>query len=163
MKYNITITICNFDDLEGKARQTAIEEHRSFLLDCMTPNDFISGDPEYDTPGQLNAQYEAEYEYYLMEDEPIIESIQANDYLYYPSGKIARATEYPAGMVTVDGKPHPNAGKIIFTDLGQAIEVTAHTARKALDGIAANMRRGFDEIAREATETATTTARTANA
>lgn len=84
----ININIYNFDELNDKAKNRAVDDHRNFLLSIMCPNDFISGDPEYDTPEELEKTYQSEYEYYLMNDEPIIESIEINEYMFYSNGEI---------------------------------------------------------------------------
>lgn len=84
----ININIYNFDELNDKAKNRAVDDHRNFLLSIMRPNDFISGDPEYDTPEELEKTYQSEYEYYLMNDEPIIESIEINEYMFYSNGEI---------------------------------------------------------------------------
>lgn len=86
---NIKLNLYSIDELEGKAKRKAIEEHRQFLLSVMVPDDFISGDPNYDTKENLQQQYESEYECYLMNDEPIIEDIQINDYLFFLDGTLA--------------------------------------------------------------------------
>lgn len=84
----ISINIYSLDELNEKARNRAIEEHRKFLLSIMCPEDFISGCPEYDTPEELEKAYNSEYEYYLKNDEPIIESIEANEYMFFSNGEI---------------------------------------------------------------------------
>lgn len=84
----ISINIYSLDELNEKARNRAIEEHRAFLLSIMCPEDFISGCPEYDTPEELKKAYNSEYEYYLMNDEPIIESIEINEYMFFSNGEI---------------------------------------------------------------------------
>lgn len=94
---NFTITLYNFNELETDARRRAIEEHRDFMLYTLAPSDFISGDPEHDTPEELNAVYNSEYEYILNNDEPITESIEANEYLFYCNGELANTCTYTAG------------------------------------------------------------------
>lgn len=79
----IMIKLYTLDELSEQARKKAIEEHRQFELSIMTPEDFISGVPEYDTEEELQKAYDAEYDYYLMNDEPIIENIEANNYYFY--------------------------------------------------------------------------------
>ena len=86
--YTKVIGVYKFDELEKYAKDNAIESHRQFLLSIMCPNDFISGCEEYDTPDELRKAYDSEYDYYLCNDEPIIESIEANDYSYYSNGEI---------------------------------------------------------------------------
>lgn len=85
----VTINLYSFDELTEKAKEKAIDDHRSFLLSVMCSDDFISGCPEYDTNEELQKAYEAEYEYYSMNDEPIIESIQCNEYDFFSNGELA--------------------------------------------------------------------------
>lgn len=94
---NVAINLYSLDELSEKARARAIEEHRRFLLDMMSPEDFISGDPEYDTPEQLSAVYESEYDYILFNDDPVVENIEANDYLFFGDGGLANCTSYYNG------------------------------------------------------------------
>lgn len=84
----ISINIYSFSELGEKAQRKAVDEHREFLLSVMRPEDFISGCPEYDTPEELQKEYESEYDYYLMNDDPIIESIEVNGYMFYANGDI---------------------------------------------------------------------------
>lgn len=102
----ITIKLYSFSELNEKAKRKAIEEHREFELSVMRPDDFISGIAEYDTPEELQKTYEAQYDYYLMNDEPIIESIEANDYLFFENGKLASTVRYCGN--------HPLAGETHF-------------------------------------------------
>lgn len=111
----IEISIYSFNELSEPARDRAISEHREFLLSIMQPSDFISGDPEYDTPEMLNKQYETEYDYYLMHDEPIIDNIEANDYLFYTDGTLCHATTYFGN--------HPRAGETELQIHGEQITV----------------------------------------
>ena len=90
----IMIKLYTLDELSEQARKKAIEEHRQFELSIMTPEDFITGDPEYDTEEELQKSYDAEYDYYLFNDEPIIENIEANGYYFYEDGEMANVTEY---------------------------------------------------------------------
>ena len=84
-----SVNLYTFEELSETAKTRAIDEQRRFLLDNMHPHDFISGDPEYDTPEQLEEQYNSEYFYVLENDDPVIESIEANEYMYYASGAMA--------------------------------------------------------------------------
>lgn len=86
---NYKINLYSFSELEEGAARKAIEEHRNFLLSVMSPSDFISGDTDYDTKEELEKSYNAEYEYCLYNDDPIIESIEANEYLFFPDGEMA--------------------------------------------------------------------------
>ncbi len=85
----ISVNLYSFEELSVKAKEKAIEDHRNFLLEDMRPEDFISGDPEYDTPEKLEEAYNSEYFYVLENDDVVIESIEANDYMFYASGKMA--------------------------------------------------------------------------
>lgn len=107
---HVTITLYQFEELPEKSRQKAIDDHRIFLLETMHPNDFISGDPTYDTPEELQKAYDSEYEYFLLNDDSIIENIEANEYWFFHDGTLANVTTYTAG---------PNAGKSVFTHHGE--------------------------------------------
>jgi len=91
---NVKINLYSFNELSEEAKQKAIEEHRNFELSSMQPNDFISGDPEYDTEEEIQKTFDAEYKYYEMNDEPIIENIEANDYLFFENGELASCVTY---------------------------------------------------------------------
>lgn len=88
-EYTVSVNLYSLDELDEGARWNAIEEHRRFMLEEMHPDDFISGDPEYDTPEKLMETYNAEFEYYENNDDPIIESIECNEYLFYEDGTLA--------------------------------------------------------------------------
>lgn len=90
----VTINLYEFEELNEDAKQKAIQEHRNFLLSVMQPNDFISGDAEYDTPEQLQKVYISEYENTESNDEPIIENIEANEYLFFADGELAPCVTY---------------------------------------------------------------------
>lgn len=94
INFNVPVTVYKLEELSDSARQYAIDEHRSFLLDEMQPSDFISGDPEYDTPEMLQEVFESEYEAYATDDDIIIESIEANEYMFFDNGKIANVCHY---------------------------------------------------------------------
>lgn len=95
--FNFTVSVYPFDELSEKAKQNAIQQHREFLLATMQQEDFISGCAEYDTPEELQKSYDSEYDYYLMNDEPIIESITINEYLFFADGELAHTCNYCAG------------------------------------------------------------------
>jgi len=101
----ITIKLYSFSELSEKAKRKAIEAHREFELSIMEPNDFITGIAEYDTPEELQKAYKAQYDYYLMNDEPIIEIIEANDYLFFENGKLAHTVRY-CGAHPLSGETH---------------------------------------------------------
>lgn len=101
----ITIKLYSFSELNEKAKRKAIEAHREFELSIMAPDDFVSGIAEYDTPEELQKTYEAEFDYYAMNDEPIIENIEANDYLFYENGELAHIVRY-CGEHPLSGETH---------------------------------------------------------
>jgi hypothetical protein len=101
----ITIKLYSFSELNEKAKRKAIEAHREFELSNMKPDDFISGVAEYDTPEELQKTYKAQYDYYLMNDEPIIENIKANEYLFFENGKLAPTVHY-CGAHPLSGETH---------------------------------------------------------
>ena len=107
----VEVKIFNLNELNETSKQKAIEKHRNFLLSEMQTSDFISGVEEYDTEENLEKEYDAQYDYYLENDEPIIESIEMNDYYYYEDGKMAN-------VVTYCGK-HEKAGTSEFKHNGE--------------------------------------------
>ena len=98
----VQINIYSFNELSEQAKQKAIDEHRNFILSTMSVSDFISGNDEHDTDESLNSAFNAEYRYIYENDSPVIENIEANDYLFFSDGNIANCTTYY-------GK-HPKAG-----------------------------------------------------
>ena len=112
---NISINLYSFEELSVRAQERAIREHRDFLLTVMQPDDFISGDPEYDTPEQLSEQYDTEYDYVLFNDTPVVESIEANDYLFYSDGAMANCTTYWGN--------HPLSGMTVLRVFGKEYRI----------------------------------------
>ncbi len=112
----ITIKLYTLAELSPAARENAIEAHRRFELSIMKPDDFISGDPEHDTIQSLQNTYEKEYDYVSMNDEPVIESIEANEYLFFEDGTMANVTHYCGG--------HPLAGQTHFKLYGVDHDIT---------------------------------------
>lgn len=110
-KIEEVVNIYNFNELCKSAREIAIEEHRMFLLERMDKDDFISGDEEFDTEEKLQEAYNCEYDYYLENDEPIIESIEINEYYFYEDGSMANVVEYCGN--------HEKAGISEFTHKGK--------------------------------------------
>ena len=96
----VTINLYSFSELSENAKQRAIEEHRVFELSTMQPSHFKSGDPEYDTEAELQKVYAEEYEYYSKNDEPIIEAIEANDYLFLADGSMVQIVTYTKTGIT---------------------------------------------------------------
>ena len=96
----VTINLYSFSELPESAKQKAIEEHRVFELSTMQPSHFKSGDREYDTEAELQKTYAEEYKYYLENDEPIIEAIEANDYLFFADGNMVQSVTYTEICIT---------------------------------------------------------------
>ena len=92
----VTINLYCFDELNEAAKQTAINAHRNFELSVMCPDDFSS-----------KYLYNSEYNYYLNDDSPIIEAIEANEYLFFANGEIANCTTYSGS--------HPKSGMTEFS------------------------------------------------
>lgn len=101
----ITIKLYEFEELSKEAKQRAIDEHRQFELEFMRAEDFISGEAEFDTEEQLQKTYEKQYDYYLENDEPIIENIKANEYLFFEDGELPEITTY-CGKSPLSGETH---------------------------------------------------------
>ena len=112
---NVEISLYKLHELSEDAKIAAIENHRAFLLETMRIDDFISGDPEYDTEEQLQETFNKEYEYILMDDEPVIESIETNDYYFFSDGKLADCTTYCGS--------HPKAGITELKFMGNIYQV----------------------------------------
>ena len=112
---NVKINLYSFDELSEQAKEKAIENHRNFELSIMQPEDFISGDSEYDTPEELEKAYKAEYKYYETEDEPIIENIKANDYIFFENGELAECVTYTGNS--------PKAGITEFKFMGNVYNI----------------------------------------
>ena len=105
LETKVVIKLFSLDELSDTARSKAIEDHREFMLSIIHPNDFISGDEEHDTPEELSKACEAECDYYSFEDDPIIESIEANEYLFFESGDLASTIHY-SGHHPLAGEAH---------------------------------------------------------
>ena len=114
-KINVEIALYKLNELSEAAKTRAIEEHRSFLLEIMCPDDFISGDEKYDTEEQLQETYEREYEYVSLNDDPVIESIEVNDYYFFSNGELADCTTYCGS--------HPKAGTTELKFMGNTYQV----------------------------------------
>ena len=100
-----TINLYEFNELNEKAKVKAINEHREFMLSIMQHSDFISGDDKYDTEDELEA-FNQECDFIANEDAPIVENIEANEYLFFASGELANCVTYCGS--------HPKAGIIEF-------------------------------------------------
>lgn len=93
----VSINLYSFDELTLEAKIFAIEEHANFLNSI--PQDFE------DEHGNMHSEYikhtEAE----------VIDSIQANEYLYFADGELASVCHYVGN--------HPQAGKTEFKFKGE--------------------------------------------
>jgi len=81
IKVNIEVGLYTIDELEENARDKAITEHREFLLGMFDAGEY-DWDIEYDT-----------YKDNLTEED-IIESIDANECLYYIDGTTPHTIRY---------------------------------------------------------------------
>lgn len=93
------IDLYTFDELNEEAKAKAIEEERLVMLAIMQPSDFISGVAEYDTPEELEKSYRAEYGYIISNDEPVLESLKANEYFFFADGSAANVQFRADGSV----------------------------------------------------------------
>lgn len=91
----VNITLYHLFDLPAAARNRAVEDHRHFLLATLQP-DFIDGVTDWADPEKM-AMYRAEFDYIENNDDPVVESIEANDYWYFYDGTICPACTYVAG------------------------------------------------------------------
>lgn len=95
-----TINLYEFAELSEEAKQKAISDHANFLL---------SEGQEYENEaGELVTEYPEE-----LEDAYIIESIEANEYMFFHDGEMAHC-------VTYVGK-HPKAGQTELNFHGETI------------------------------------------
>lgn len=99
----VTINLYQFDELTEKAKQFAIEEHSSFLLN--------EGEECENEHGEIVTEYRDS-----ISDEEVIESIKANEYYFFADGDMAHVCEY------VDNHP-TKAGITEFKFHGQTIQL----------------------------------------
>ena len=79
----VEINLYSVNELNEDARVMAIEQHKEFLLSIYSDEDFDES---------LNMTF---YDYFAgLNDEYIIEEIEANDYLYFFNGTLANTTYY---------------------------------------------------------------------
>lgn len=101
----ITIHLYQYEELDERAKRRALYEARMDAVSNMRPEDFVSGDPEFDTPEELENQCELEKEYYEREDEPVIEYINDNGYWFFHDGTMADT--YYMRHITIFGEYCP--------------------------------------------------------
>ena len=105
---NVNIRLYTIHELNEKAKTKAIEDHRYFLLDVLVP-DYIDGIIDWDDPEKMQ-MYHEEYDYILSNDDPVIESIEINEYYFYFNGEICPVLHCTAGplagitMATIHGE-----------------------------------------------------------
>ena len=80
---NVEIMLYEFAELGDIAKEKVIEEHRRFMLDIMRVSDF-----------EDQEDYDSCYDDMEQNDEPVIENIECNDYLYFVDGELASITHY---------------------------------------------------------------------
>ena len=91
----LKIKLYSFHELKPFAQEKAIFEHRRFLLDTLQP-DFIDGVTDWNDPEKME-MYHSEYEYLEENADPIVESIEANEYLFFANGELCWSCRYVAG------------------------------------------------------------------
>ena len=94
----INLKLYSFNELPKAAQERAIQEHRDFLLSVLQP-DYIDGITDWNDAEKME-MYRDEYDYMENNDEPIIENIEINDYLYFYDGTLCQAVTYTAGPLT---------------------------------------------------------------
>mgnify|MGYP003491190603 CR=1 FL=1 len=92
-KVNVEITLYEFKELSNKAKCVALDRERGFLL-------------EIDDNADSNE---------LMDDEYVIENIEANDYLFFSDGSLAQCVTYCGG--------HTKTGKTEFMFQDKVYEI----------------------------------------
>jgi len=97
----VTINLYEFKELGKESKERAIQEHKEFL-------DLMPVEVE-------NEEGEMEDEYYNHSKDEIIDSIEANEYVYFESGEMAQC-------VTYTGK-HEKSGQTEFTFHGRIYSI----------------------------------------
>ena len=91
----VKIKLYRLEELPETSRRRAIEDHRTFMLDTLTP-DYIDGVTDWSDPEKME-MYRDEYQYIVNHDEPVTESIDINEYLFFYNGDLAHVTHYTGG------------------------------------------------------------------
>ena len=92
---SLCINLYSFHELKEIAKEKAIREHRQFMLNTLQP-DYIDGVVDWHNPEKMR-MYEDEYQYIEENNEPVIESIEVNEYTFYFDGEICWSCHYTAG------------------------------------------------------------------
>jgi hypothetical protein len=81
-KVSVEIALYEVDELEVKAKERAIEEHRNFLIsECRVNDNDPYGEAEY-----LNNIENFD------DDEYVLDDIRANEYLFFSDGEMANTS-----------------------------------------------------------------------
>jgi hypothetical protein len=83
----INVSLYSFSELSGQAKDRAINEHEQFLCS-------VGFDCENEA-GVMVTEYPEE-----LDEETVIDSIEANEYLFYSDGTLARAITYTKTGIT---------------------------------------------------------------
>ena len=88
----IKIHLYQFAELSDTAKVKAIMDHRVFMINTLEP-DYIDGVTDWNDPEKMQMYYD-ELDYLNENDEPIVESIEANEYLFFNNGALAHTQTY---------------------------------------------------------------------
>jgi hypothetical protein len=89
----VEIPLYTIDELEESAREKAIREHREFLLCVSDASDFEDN----------NSAYLEWFNDVESNDEPVLESIRINEYLFFENGEFAEVVDYTKDHPTKAG------------------------------------------------------------
>lgn len=98
---HVTINLYSFNELQGKARERAINEHTEFL--------------EGEGMESENEEGELIREDYTPTEDEVIDNIEANDYIYFEDGSLASCVTYCGG--------HEKAGTTEFKFKGRVYNI----------------------------------------
>lgn len=104
------INLYKFNELEKKAQEKAIFEHRQFMLETLCFDDFDGTDE------QKEYAYNEMYADIEEDDNLVIDNIIANEYLYFIDGTLAHVTTFTGN--------HKKAGSTEFYFLGKTYTIT---------------------------------------
>lgn len=106
----LTIKLYSFHELSKNSQQKAIADHRLFLINTLQP-DYFDGVTDWNDPRKMEMYY-SEMDYLNENEDPIVESITINDYLFFANGEICRSCLYTAGPcagtleIWIHGEPY---------------------------------------------------------
>ena len=110
----LKIHLYQLQELNENAKRRAIEDQRAFMLEVLRP-DYIDGVTDWTDPEKME-MYRDEYEYILDNDDPVIESIEINEYIYFADGEMCHSVTYCG--------THPRAGQTDITVHGEKITLS---------------------------------------